>query len=62
MKLNESIVEDAALTWFRALGYAIGHWPLNLSIPSRTHATLCNALLPRLLSGKLRKRKIGEDS
>lgn len=22
---NESIVEDAALTWFSELGYAIGH-------------------------------------
>ncbi|MBA4147635.1 MAG: hypothetical protein H0X66_05930 [Verrucomicrobia bacterium] len=27
MKLSESIVEDAALTWFRELGYAIGHGP-----------------------------------
>lgn len=25
--LNESIVEDAALTWFGELGYAIGHGP-----------------------------------
>src|SRR3989344_3356727 len=25
--LNESIVEEAALTWFRELGYAIGHGP-----------------------------------
>jgi type I restriction enzyme R subunit len=25
--LNESIVEDTALTWFRELGYAIGHEP-----------------------------------
>ncbi|MHB9022207.1 MAG: hypothetical protein ACYC3A_10320 [Halothiobacillus sp.] len=24
---TESIVEDAALTWFGALGYAIGHGP-----------------------------------
>lgn len=24
MKLNESIVEDSALEWFGALGYAIG--------------------------------------
>jgi hypothetical protein len=23
--LNESIVEDAALTWFGEMGYAIGH-------------------------------------
>jgi type I restriction enzyme R subunit len=25
--LNESTVEDAALNWFRELGYAIGHGP-----------------------------------
>ena len=25
--LNESVVEDAALTWFGQLGYAIGHGP-----------------------------------
>jgi type I restriction enzyme R subunit len=27
MSLNESIVEDAALTWFGGLGYAVGHGP-----------------------------------
>jgi len=27
MSLNESIVEDAALEWFGALGYSIGHGP-----------------------------------
>ena len=27
MSLNESIIEDAALTWFGELGYAIGHGP-----------------------------------
>jgi type I restriction enzyme R subunit len=27
MTLNESIVEEAALTWFGELGYAIGHGP-----------------------------------
>ncbi len=27
MSLNESIVEDAALTWFGELGYALGHGP-----------------------------------
>ena len=25
MNINESIVEDAALSWFGELGYAIGH-------------------------------------
>jgi len=27
MSLNESIVEDAALTWFGELGYAVGYGP-----------------------------------
>ena len=27
MAINESIVEDAALTWLGELGYAIGHGP-----------------------------------
>jgi|GEM_PF-2265861 len=27
MRLNESIVEDAALTWFREPGYAVGQTP-----------------------------------
>ena len=27
MTLNESIVEDSALTWFGELGYAVGHGP-----------------------------------
>ena len=27
MTLNESIIEDATLTWFGELGYAIGHGP-----------------------------------
>ena len=27
MSLNESIVEDAALEWFRELGFAVGHGP-----------------------------------
>ena len=27
MSLNESIVEDAALTWIEELGYAVGHGP-----------------------------------
>jgi len=26
-RLNESIVEDAALEWFGQLGYAVGHGP-----------------------------------
>lgn len=27
MTLNEAIIEDAALSWFRDLGYAVGHGP-----------------------------------
>jgi hypothetical protein len=27
MSLNESMFEDAALTWFGELGYAVGHGP-----------------------------------
>ena len=27
MTLNESHVEEAALTWFRELGYTVGHGP-----------------------------------
>ena len=27
MRLNESIVEDAALEWFGELSYAVGHGP-----------------------------------
>src|SRR4249920_3509028 len=27
MSLNESVVEDAALTWFGELGYAVGYGP-----------------------------------
>ena len=27
MSLNESIVEDAALTWFQELDFAVGHGP-----------------------------------
>ena len=29
MKLNESIVEDAALEWFGELGYAVGRGQLS---------------------------------
>jgi hypothetical protein len=46
MSLNESIVNDAALRWFGALGFALGHGAQN--------ATLHDALLPKLLSGELR--------
>lgn len=35
MSLNESIVEDAALTWFWELGYAIGHEPYCADITTK---------------------------
>ncbi|OFZ68922.1 MAG: hypothetical protein A2V79_03795 [Betaproteobacteria bacterium RBG_16_56_24] len=44
--LNESIVEDAALAWFEELGYPIDY--------GRQIVTLRDALLPKLLSEKLR--------
>lgn len=40
--LNKSIVEDAALSWFGGLGYAIGHSPkivaqLPCQLPCQQH-------------------------
>lgn len=64
---NESIGEDASLTWFEELAaerdsfgdvVLMGRlreairW-LNQVIPSRPHVTLRDTLLPRLLPGKL---------
>ena len=45
MFLNESIVEDAALTWFGELGCAIGRlrkaiWRVNPAIPEVVLATI----------------------
>ncbi len=36
MTMDESIVEDAALTWFRELGYSVGHGPH--TAPGEPHA------------------------
>jgi hypothetical protein len=41
MSLNESIIEDAPLTWFGELGYAVGRGP---------HLAL-SATLSQMLSG-----------
>lgn len=63
MSLNESIIEDATLEWFEALGYAIGHGLYmapgspaaerdslgDVVLPGR----MCDTLLPKLLSGEL---------
>jgi len=40
MNRNESTVEDAAMEWFGALGYAIGHGP---QLASLDHASLTKA-------------------
>lgn len=44
--VTESIVEDAALSWFGQLGYAVGHGPHQ----SHTLATLRDTLLSGELS------------
>ena len=36
MSLNKSIVEDAALEWFGALGHAVGHGP-HLVLPTKAN-------------------------
>jgi type I restriction enzyme, R subunit len=41
--LNESIVEDAALEWFRELNYAVGHGP-HLAPGEYAEGTLSPAL------------------
>ncbi len=43
MSLNESIVEDAALEWFGALGHAVGHGP-HLAPGEHAGGTLTPAL------------------
>ena len=44
--LNESIVEDAALTWFTELGYRVGHGPLMApGEPAAERATFANVVL-----------------
>ena len=68
MSPNESIFEDAALTWFGELGVGKmvsdigrtklpGPYLMSLFTPhssaSRTLATLLDTLLPKLLSGEL---------
>ena len=52
MSLNESIVEDAALTWFGELGYAVGHGPqLAPGEPAAERASFGEVVLV----GRLRK-------
>jgi hypothetical protein len=48
MRLNESIVEDAALEWFWELGYAVGHGPhLALGEPAAERDSFGDLLLVR---------------
>ena len=50
MSLNESIIEDAALTWFGELGYAITHSPnIAPSEPSKERDTFGDVVV---LSGE----------
>ena len=51
MILNESIVEDAALTWFGELGYAVGHGP---DIAPGEPATERDSFADVVLMGRLR--------
>ncbi len=46
MSLNESIVENAALAWFGALGYAVGHGP-RLALGKYAKDTLVPAFAQR---------------
>ena len=50
MSLNESIVEEAALTWFGELGYAVGHGP-QLAPGEHAGSTLTPALSQREREG-----------
>lgn len=52
MPLNESIVEDAALTWFGELGHAVGHGPL--LAPGEPAAEL-DSFADVVLAGRLRE-------
>ena len=53
--LNESTVEDAALTWFEELGYSIAHGPdIAPGEPATERDSFGDAVLLRVLSaGKL---------
>ena len=65
MNLNESTVEDAALEWFGALGYAIGHGPdLAPGEPSAQRASFGDVVLVgrlRAAIGRL-NRRVPEDA
>lgn len=49
-RFSESVVEDAALSWFEGLGYGL----LQGLISLRGLVAIPTALLPKLLSGEIR--------
>ena len=56
MSLNESIVEDAALTGFAELGYAVGHGPkLAAGEPAAERNTFGEVVLVGCLRGAIRR-------
>ena len=56
MSLNESIVEDAALTWFGELGYTVGHGPqLAPGEPAAERASFGEVVLVGRLRAAIRR-------
>jgi type I restriction enzyme R subunit len=56
MSLNESIVEDAALTWFGELGYALGHGPhMAPGEPAAERDSFTDVVLVRRLREAIRR-------
>jgi len=57
MTLNESIVEDAALVWFRELGYAVAHGPhLAPGEPAAERDLFSDVVLVSRLRDAIRRR------
>ena len=56
MALDESIVEDATLTWFGELGYAVGHGPqLAPGEPAEDRVSFGEVVLVGRLSEAIRR-------
>ena len=56
MSLNESIVEDAALTWFGDLGYSVGHGPqLAPGVPAAARDSFGEVVLAGRAHGAIRR-------
>lgn len=55
IRFTESIIEQAAIDWLQSLGYAYAFGPdLVCRWRHRTLASLCDALLPKLMRGEAR--------